>query len=489
MSRELPPIPRRLVLQGVGGALLALPLLESLGVAKLHAQAAPAPSQRFAIFLRQACGVACEQQTTELGQESEKFWPSALGALTAQTLQGRTLEELQGYMSRLLVVRNCNNDDLGYGDGHANGAMQGLTAMGPVTPGVGGDSEANGESLDHRIGRELNPAGRDSLFLYAGPSGGWLGGACISYRGPNQRRAAIRNPWDAYQGMIGGSSLDPVEAMRVANRSKSVNDLVRAQLTRLMSSSKLASADKQRLETHFASVRDLELSLACQLDQSNEQLLQGESAVYDVNDDGNDAITITKLHMDVAALAVACGYTHSVAIQVGNGNDGSIRYPDPDTGSLMSDNYHYVSHRRQSHDDKGTIIPNSDLLHAKVDRSFAQLFKHLLDRLQGYTAVDGSPLLDQGVAVWYNDNGNGPGHAPWDVPYILAGSCGGYFRQGQCVELGGGRWLSNGEINRNQNRLLNTIGAACGVKNAAGGELDDFGDPNAQKGTLDELKA
>src|SRR5262249_13673138 len=159
-----------------GGAALALPLLESIGVGQAHAALKEPP---FAIFFRQACGVASEQTTSELGPEPERFWPRGVGKLTPETLEGRAVGELATHTGRLLVVKGVNMCDFDYGDGHARGALQGLTARGPVTK-AGGNSEASGESIDHRVGRELNPQGRDSLFLYAGPDDGWLGGACIS---------------------------------------------------------------------------------------------------------------------------------------------------------------------------------------------------------------------------------------------------------------------------------------------------------------------
>ena len=99
-------LPRRRLLQGLGGAILGLPWLESLdGVRVAHAQTPSVPS--YAIFFRQANGVAAIQ-TTEIGAEPERFWPRTEGALDAQNLEGRALVELQAYASRLLVVGNAN---------------------------------------------------------------------------------------------------------------------------------------------------------------------------------------------------------------------------------------------------------------------------------------------------------------------------------------------------------------------------------------------
>jgi hypothetical protein len=467
------------VLKGIGGAALALPFLESLAPRRAVAASG---GESFAIFFRQACGVASALSNGDLGQEPERFWPKSPGALDAANVSGRALDELSDHLASLLVVGNVNMKNFNYGDGHARGALQGLTARGPTVEGAAGDSEAAGESLDHRIGAELNPNGRDSLFLYAGKNGGWLGGPCISYRAAGTRRSALHNPWTAYQTMIGGdASLSPEAQAELVNRQKSVNDLVRGQLKTLMSRPELSSGDKQRLELHLQSVRDLEVALSCRMTKDQEALLEGQAPGFD-SSDGFEVIETAKLHMDIAALAVACGYTRSVAIQVGSGNDGSTRYPDQDTGQLMADNYHYISHRRKSHDSSGSVIPGSDLLHHKIDRQFAQMFRHLVERLAGYPGSNGKPLLDDGIAVWYNDNGNGPPHSAKRIPYVIAGSAGGYLKKGQYVELGGGS-------DTNHSKLLNTLGTAVGLTNTESGPLDDFGDPSLPKGILSELSA
>jgi hypothetical protein len=455
---------------------LGLPLLDALGGGR--ARAADEAVDPYAIFFRQANGVAAAQNTSELGQEPERFWPKEVGPLTVDSVQGRALDELSDYLDRLLVVGNVNMSNFDYGDGHARGAMQGLTARGPVVAGVGGDSEAAGESLDHRIGRELNADGRESLFLYAGQNGGWLGGPCISYRGPGNRRAAIHDPLNAYQQIMG---LDSEQFAELIARQRSVNDFVREQMNALLTRPELSTDDVRRLELHQASIRDLENTLTCNLAADQEMALAGLSAGYD-STDGGLVLQAARAHMHVAALAVACGYTRAVALQIGSGNDGSTRYPDPNSGSLM-ENYHYISHRRLSHDSSGAVIAGSDLLHHKIDRHFAETFRYLLDRLSEYTMPNGANLLDCGVCVWFNDNGNGPGHSARNVPFILAGGANGFLVQGQFVQAAGG------QSEDNHNRVLNTIGSAVGLRNASGELLDDFGDSGLAHGTIDEMIA
>ena len=480
-SKKLPgrSMDRRVILQGIGGATLALPWLEAL--APRQAKAADPVIPPFAVFFRQANGVACEQETIEIGSEPERFWPRELGPLTLDSIADRALEELGEHLPRLLVTRNINSPDFDYGDGHARGALQGLTAQGPVVAAAAGDSEASGESLDHRIGRELNPDGRDSLFLYSGAPSGWLGGPCISYRGAANRRSALVHPYAGYLAMIGsGSGLNEEAVALLSARNQSVNDLVRDQLSGFLSRSDLSVRDRERLDLHLSSIRDLENTLACQLEESEAMALENLTGHDGI--DGDLVLRAARAHMDVAALAVACGYTRSVAIQVGDGNDGRTRYRD-ENGDMM-ENFHYISHRRASHDDMGTVLVGSDLLHAQIDRQFARTFAHLLDRLASYQIGDRT-LLDCGVAVWYNDLSNGPAHGPLNVPYILAGSAGGYFKQGQCVDTGEEGW----EAPRNLARVLNTIATAVGCRTEGKDVCDDLGDASLDHSILPVLLA
>lgn len=471
---------RRLVLRGAGGVVLALPFLESIipdGPDRARAAADVPP---FAVFFRQGCGVAAAQRT-DLGSEPERFWPRSEGPLTTDSLRDRALEELVDYRDKLLVIGNVNMQDFNYGDGHARGALQCLTGQGPTVTGQGGASEAAGESLDHRIGRELNEDGRDSWFMYAGANYGWLGGPCISYRGRAMRRSPLHSPLEAYRQLIGGDAGLSQEAQRqIAERGRSVNDLVRTQLSRLLASDTLSRADRERLELHQQSIRDLEVRLTCQLDAEREAALDRAGSAHS-STNGDEVLRAARLHMDVAAVAIACGVTRSVAIQVGNGNDGNTRYSNLETGALM-ENYHYISHRRLSHGSDGTVISNADVLHSYVDRHFARTFRHLLDRLSEYTMPSGGTLLDAGICAWLNDLGNGPGHSNYNVPWIIAGSAGGFFKQGEYIRVGRDREITH-------TRLLNTIGTAVGLRERDGGALQSFGDSSLPRTILTELMA
>lgn len=476
-QRSTPRLSRRVVLRSLGGATLALPLLEGLGPRSARADAPQ--TEPYAVFFRQADGVACAQTDIEIGYESEKFWPREIGALTEESVADRAVGELSGHLNRLLMVRGVNMRDYDFGDGHARGALQVLTGCGPYEPAMSGDSEAGGESVDHRIGREMNAEGVESLVLYAGMVGGWLGGPCISHRGAAQRRSAEKSPWNAYLTMVGLTKPPTAaELDLIQSRGKSVNDLVRDQLKTLLTRTDLSQKDRERLDLHLSSIRDFELTTTCRAAEDAERVLQGvEPSVG--SSDGNLVLEVARAHMDVAALAIACGYTRSVSIQVGDGNDGVTRYWD---GDVQMENYHYISHRRLSHDASGEVIPGSDLLHHKIDLQFAQTFRHLLDRLAAYDLGDRT-LLDAGAAIWLNDLGNGPAHSPWGIPWIIAGSAGSYFKQGECIDL------DDKYSDASHVRLLNAVATAVGCRTEGLDYCADVGDPELDRTPHPGVKA
>src|SRR5688572_25784982 len=117
-------ISRRLILTGLGGAALGLPLLE--GWPRRAVAQTPPEAEPFAIFFRQACGVATAQLTPSIGVEPERFWPREFGSLTPANVEGRALDELTAYLPQALLVGVNKNNYENYADPHAVGAQQGL---------------------------------------------------------------------------------------------------------------------------------------------------------------------------------------------------------------------------------------------------------------------------------------------------------------------------------------------------------------------------
>lgn len=448
---------RRLFLRGAMGTTVALPLLESLAPREARAQDEPF---RFAVFMRQGNGVV-----------QRSFWPTREGQLTRAILQqdldasDRAVAVLADHAEKLNVVHGLRYNYSTSGCGHADGCLQCLTSARP-NGSYSNNTLAMGPSLDWVISRALDPAGVEPVSLYAEATSSFLGDV-ILYRGPLERRAGERNPLNAYQRLFG--SMTPSdgdeqeeELRRLALRRQSVNDVVREEMRALLARPELSASDRARLDDHFSAIRDLEVSIAtgCRVSPLGEF-------------DANDVDAVVKTHIDLIVLAMACGKSHAATLCIGNGNDQTQYMID----GRRAERYHHISHRVRSDGAEGESIPDAELLHHKIDKKFAGYFKYLLDKLASVQTPTGT-LLDDGVAVWFNDLEDGPPHGSRNLPWVLAGSCGGALRTGRYIR---GDWTIN--------KIHNVIGAAVGVKNANGAPLDDFGDASYGKGHVDGLLA
>jgi hypothetical protein len=456
-------ITRRRFIRGLFGVTVALPFLESVWPRKAAAGVGDVPP--FAIFVRQANG--CVQQTDD---EPEMFWPHNLGAITAATMatdSDRAVSELAAYADKLLIVRGTNFAFPGNGCGHSGGGNQVLTAAQVSDTPSGNESLAMGESIDNRIVRQLNAEGVEPLTLYAGKMSGYIN-EVLSYRGPKQIRAAERNPWNAYQKLFGLSDIEPEVAKKLAAQRASVNDLVRDQMQALMSRKDLSKSDYDKLDLHFQSIRDLEITMTCKLPPD----VTGPMEAISPDAGNNDNVeVVTQMQMDIIALAMACGVVRAATLQIGDGND-STEYL---INGVRQKSFHKISHRIDSDGSDGPPIDGAMDLHHQIDRIHGKLFKYLLDKLSAYPFSEGT-LLDYGVAAWTNDLAN-KYHSYSNVPWVLAGGANGYLKTGQYIDAG----------DVAHNKLLNTIGAAVGCTNDKNEPLNDFGDPSLEPGLISAM--
>ena len=466
------PFPRRLFLTGAAGVTVGLPFLETFASRRVHAATPDDPG--FVVFMRQGNG--CSQALPYSNPaEPEMFWPRNLGALTSASMAAdgdRATSELSPYAEDLLIVSGVRGALSIGGCGHARGALQALTAQPTGDSDASNNSLALGESLDNRIARELNPNGTSPLTLAAMRPYGFLD-SVLSYRGANDRRGAQTNPKVAFDEIMGLVDIDESSANELALRRQSVNDLVREQMQALMGRSDLSSDDRNRLDLHFTSIRDLEIRLAecTPLDATTVSAIE---AIDGEHQDGNRIVDVAELHIDVIALALSCGYTHAATLQIGNGNDATRYWWEGE----QFPSYHWISHRIFADGSEGDPIPDAQSKHNAVDRIHARIFARLIDRLRAYTTETGT-LLDKGACVWMNDLSNGPPHSVNNLPYVIAGSADGFLRTGQYVDAG----------DVTHNKMLNTLATAVGLRKSNGDPVDDFGHESLERGLIPEMIA
>ena len=464
-------INRRAFLRGAGTAGLALPFLEGVPERSAWAQT---DSPKFGLFICTSCGVVQKS-----GSDPEKFWPTAEGALTTASLQAATDRAtgiLADYANRLLIVRGINYPYGSSGCGHAQGLVQCLTSSRPS--GTDNKSTSSGPSIDSVIATALNPQGVEPLTLYAGQKGGYINEK-LSFSAAGQVRAAEGNPYNVYQRLVGlampggggGGTANQLLLQR-----KSVNDLVREDMRALLARTDLSAADRQRLDQHFQTIRDMEntmtgMGMQCSADSLPVQALQAINTGNAFRQDGKQE-EVAKLHMELVGFAFSCNATRVATLQIGDGTDGT-RYTI--NGQLV-ERFHWISHRIQSDGSSGAAIPQAVEWHTAIDRIRMETFKHLLTKWSGYQTA-GGPLLDRAFAMWTSHVATGPAHSFNNLPIVIAGSAGGYLKQGVFI---------NGASTNN--KLYNTLATALGVtKN--GGPLSDFGGTSLAGGLISGMVA
>jgi hypothetical protein len=481
---------RRLVLRGAGGLMLGLPLLEAFMPREAAAQ--DAMRSPFVIIVVNDNGVVQAGVTLGGGGEPERFWPTATGMLTKESLLAdkptRAMGELSDYADRLLVIRGINLPYGSTGCSHSAADAQLLTSA--KMSGSSTNCLAMGPSIDTVIANAMNPAGRGPLALHAGmfaPGGtGFDIPGYVSYIASNQPRAYIDSPLKAYQAIIGvvgtgGGNEAETEVQRLRSlRSKGINDLLRPQMQALMARTDLSANDRLRLEQHFAAIRDIEAAIPMtDLRVSEEEIDQMESIDPRPYDQTHYEARI-KLNMRLMAFSAAADYTKAAVLKIGDRIDDHVFNMNG-----QSFKFHDASHRTMN---------NAIDLHHACDRLFANHYKYLLDLLTSYTTPTGT-LLDQGVAVWTNQCATGA-HSFSNVPWILAGTANGFFKKGLFVQVGTGQMPDGRQDGKagdpsvsGVNKMLNTLLTAAGVTKAGGAPTDDFGDASLPKGIFSELLA
>ena len=270
-------------------------------------------------------------------------------------------------------------------------------------------------------------------------------------------RSAEENLLNIFNELFLPYSTPDAARQLLVNQRKSVNDLVRADITALKNDPRMSKADQDRLSVHLNAIRETEVALAACVVPGT---LQGDVQSYNQGSIIDSVSVIGKL----AALAISCGLRQSVLVNVGVPQD-IINYTEvPGAGAYE---FHALSHRQAAEND-ATPVAAAQMLHHQIDRYHLRQFRQILDLLSAYPPVNGKTLVDYGVNVHFSDLGSGQ-HIISQLPYLYVGGANGQLKTGKYVQ----------EDKQYLVKFLNTIGAAVGCKNAAGnGPLDDLNADN-----------
>lgn len=462
--KNIGPLSRRRFLRGAAGVTLGLPLLESIGSGPTLAQSTSGPRA----FLNFHCSS---------GVETDRFWP-AQGRLDAAAFAGTGMEPIAAFASRMLIPRGVHGYPVGTWTGHSEGTGQALTAA-PLR-----DGRAEARSIDQIIAQHLTS--KEAFVLKpGGRDGGVPEFNSISYLAPGLQAAAESDPGRAYRGLVGLETTpiadgDSEAVARLAQRRQSVVDLVRAEFDEVRALN-LSSADRDKLDAHFALIRDVEVELGDA--QAIQCALDAESiAALDTLDpervEANENFPVSaRLHAKIAALSIACGYSRSVVLQWGAAVAGSPLYQWD--GMNHAYQHHPLSHGTTGDNGGDAVSGYKDMLF-DIDRWNMAEFGKLLELLDGYAESDGTTLLDHVLVLYTNEFSHGQGHTTGDLPLAIVGG-GGHFRLGESFVIEGSAADIAGAERGNSNRFLATVLGAFGAPQ------DGFSDGVAEP--LTELRA
>jgi hypothetical protein len=375
---------RRAALAGFG-SLAALPLLDAMFVRRARADVPTYPS-RFVVFFT-ACGTVAQNWTPTGGERDFQLSP--------------ILAPLEPFRDQIVVIAGVDQQGGGAGVGHQAGMGGMLTGSG-INPGPfgqgGGPSSgwASSLSVDQRI---ANAIGNDTAFksIELGVRVGLadnLGRMC--YAGSDRPLPPEDDPHRAFTRLFADITRGPAELARIRAHRLSVLDHVVGRFQRL--SVRLGATDRQKLEAHLASIREIESRLsvvpparpACQPSSPPSASLDLAS---------NDAFpAIGKAQMDLLVMALACDLTRVASLQWSRAAS-AVRFSWLDIDAL----HHDLSHRGDN--DIGAI----DEL-TRINRWYAEQLAYLLGRLQQIPEGDGT-MLDNTLILWCNELAKGNVHS------------------------------------------------------------------------------
>lgn len=423
---------RRAFLKGLGLSGAFLPLLDSD-----LARGAEVP-RRFAAIV------------WPNGVLSNSFFPDGAGANF--TLKEATAP-LEPHKGDIIVLDDIDNraitDEFPSFGGHASLGF--LLTGGNAKPYFNGEDSAIGNSIsvDQHIANELqkkSPTRIHSLVLGVdNREESKADQKYISFRGPavgSQPNApAVADDVHAvYKTLFGSGSTTGMTAPTIDKtrlERKSLLDFVGKDLERF--GARLGSESKQRVAQHLSSVRDLEKML--------DQIPPAPTAYKPPTDDASidsyrkdDYDKIARAQIELMVGAFATGSTNVATLLWSNGHNNSWvfkwlggEYAEPGNGDFnVLRNHHEMAHRGDSGPDDGRR-KNA------VDKYFVSLFAKLLARLKEVPDVGGGTLLDNSVALFANNMGNGGAHSNTRLPWILGGRAGGYFKTGRYLKQASGR--------------------------------------------------
>jgi hypothetical protein len=470
---------RRAFIRGAGGAALALPLLSDLP--RAHAQAAAAPPKRLIVVFSPNGTIPSAWASTGSG-----------AAFKPGTIQQPFVTA--GHQNDIVVVHGLDNmptTDGAGGDAHGLGIGCLLTGIelqqgsqflaGCGVPGqfCGSSGWPNGMSVDQFI---ANKVGKTTQFLSLDFAVKRMSGSLwsrMSYSDVNVPVTPMDDPSVAFDRIFAnvGSSASALQAQ--AARRKSVLDAITPRYTAL--AAKLSAADKDKVNTHLAALRDLESRLgnaqmatasgaaACTkparpaLTASAEVMYNSSGMEIENSANDVDVPQRNQLIRDLAVAALSCDLSRVVTMMLA-----------PSRSDIF---FNFIginnSHHDLSHDPDSNAASQMKLV--QINQWYATQVAALVTALKG-VKEGGGTMFDNTIVFWCNELGIGNVHSHTKMPLLVAAGKNTGLQTGQAVTMPDGT---------PHNRLLLNLIDAMGITG-----VTSFGNPKfCSAGPITEIVA
>lgn len=418
---------RRAFAGAVGFAAIAAPFLRLLGTGSDAGAQTEGPKKRLLVVFSPN-GTWPDEWRPDGGETDFRF--------------RRILAPLEPHRDRVMVLGGVSmlSTDRGPGDGHQKGMGHVLTGV-PLLPGdtMGGCdscppvSWSSDLSVDQAIANHIGEGTRfRSIELGAKSANHANVWTRMCYRAASEPLPPEASPWRAFERIFGDAGIDPDAARRRLALRQSVLDHNLAEYAQLRT--KLAPADRARLESHLETVRDIERRITAPGALGAECAIPAVGAPMD-----HEAIAnypeVVRLQSEIMVMAFACGLTNVGSIQWTN-SVGNI----PFSFAGIDANHHDLSHEGDSN---GAAVESI----IRINTWYAERFARIVDRLGSIPEGEGT-MLDHTLVVWVNELGKGNSHTLRNIPFVMAGNVPNddgspHFRMGRYLQFDGSRTPHN----------------------------------------------
>jgi len=427
-------ITRRRMLRGAG-VLMSLPLLESLRPLK---------------------GLGSEPEASSRGEKGSKhpirfaalYMPNGVNAHHwtpkgdgANFELSSILEPLAPHKSDILVLTHLWNAATNTGDGHYVKTGGWLTST-TITRTTGNNLCAGNTSMDQLIAARhgnFTPVASLELGIEPPATGvdtnvGFtqLYGAHISWSTPTNPLPKEVHPKLAFDRLFRSN---PSVRKGGLGHDQSVLDLVAEDARRLQR--ELGSADRQKLNEYFESVRSVEKRIEFETRRQREQILVDPLARKEIERLGQKVdsfnpfrdpgkvsergVTHTehvRLMLDILTLAFWTDSTRVSTFMFGNAVSGrDFTFLDGVKGGFHENSHHQGDETKLE-------------MYRRINRWHQEQFAYLLSRLKSIREGEGT-LLDHSMILCGAGMRDGNSHNPENLPLILAGRGGGTISPGR----------------------------------------------------------